>query len=73
MAATPIIVPADLGALIQRARVRGGLTQQQLAEHMGISRRYVSEMESGKPGLYTSRLFDLLTELGIRLHGEIAP
>lgn len=72
MADTPIITPEDLGSLIRRARAREGLSQAQLAEQLGISRRYVGEIESGKPGLYTSRLFDLLTELGIRLRGDIA-
>jgi HTH-type transcriptional regulator / antitoxin HipB len=60
----------DLGRFIARTRGDLGITQQELADDLGVSRRYVSEIENGKPGLYTERLFQALRLLGIRLRAE---
>ncbi len=62
--------PEDLGRFLARAREDRGLTQEALAEELGVSRRYVSEIENGKPGLYTDRLFQMLRLLGVRLRAE---
>jgi HTH-type transcriptional regulator / antitoxin HipB len=62
--------PEDLGRFLARVRQDHGLTQQELAEDLGVSRRYVSEIENGKPGLYTERLFQMLRLLGVRLRAE---
>ncbi len=51
-------------------RKRRGLTQAELAEDLGISRRYVVEIEQGKPSLYTQRLFAMMRELGVILRAE---
>ncbi|HEX3712302.1 MAG TPA: helix-turn-helix domain-containing protein [Trebonia sp.] len=60
----------DLGRFLARARVEKGLTQQALADELGVNRRYLSEIENGKPGLYTERLFQALRLAGIRLRAE---
>ena len=39
--------PQDLGRLLQQSRLAQGLRQQQVAERLGISQSYVSELESG--------------------------
>lgn len=52
--------PTDLGRRIAHVRAQRGLTQTQVAEALGISRRYVCEIEAGKPSLYSDRLFRLL-------------
>ncbi len=65
-----IYTAADLGRFLARAREEHGLTQQALADQLGVSRRYVSEIENGKPGLYTERLFQALRLLDIRLTAE---
>ena len=52
--------PADLGAFLAEVRIRTGWTQEEVAEQLGISRRYLYEIESGRPSLYTDRLFALL-------------
>ena len=54
------------GVLLSGARYREGLTQAQLAEKTGISRRHISEMENGKRpiGKKNARL------LGEALHME---
>ena len=62
--------PEDLGRFLARVRQAHGLTQEELAQDLGVSRRYVSEIENGKPGLYTERLFQMLRLLGVRLRAE---
>jgi HTH-type transcriptional regulator / antitoxin HipB len=65
-----IRTPTDLGKFLARAREDHGWTQQTLADELGVSRRYVSEIESGKPGLYTERLFQAMRLLGVQLRAE---
>lgn len=62
--------PEDLGRFMANARVERDLTQQGLADALGVNRRYVSEIENGKPGLYTERLFQALRLLGVELRAE---
>lgn len=59
--------PGDLGRFLANARADLGMTQQALADELGVSRRYVSEIENGKPGLYTERLFQAMRLLGVQL------
>jgi len=61
---------SDLGDFLRRRRLQRGLTQAQLAEELGITRRYLVEIEQGKPSLYTDRLFALLRELDVVLRVE---
>ncbi|WP_340538533.1 helix-turn-helix transcriptional regulator [Nocardioides sp. GXZ039] len=56
-----------LGGAIARLRFERGLTQEDLAEALGVSRRYIYEIESGKPNLFALRLFEALRELGAHL------
>lgn len=58
---------AALGSELARLRFDRGLTQEELAETLGISRRYVYEFEAARPNLYASRLFELLRELGAHI------
>lgn len=37
----------DLGALVKRLRLRHGWTQRQLASALGVSQRYVYEVDRG--------------------------
>lgn len=52
-------------ANIRAARERLKITQEQVAEHLGIPRSAVSEMEAGKRDISASELFALA-----RLFGE---
>jgi len=63
---------ADLGRRLAALRIQRGLTQSDAARALGISRRYVSEIEGGKPSLYSDRLFRLLALLdaGLWVEGE---
>ena len=62
-----VLSAADLGRFIAELRAERDLTQDELAQALGISRRYLYEIESGKPSLYSDRLFAVLRLLGARL------
>jgi transcriptional regulator with XRE-family HTH domain len=59
--------PADLGEALRAAREARSVTQEELASALGFSRYYLSELESGKPNLYATRLFRALRKLGVRV------
>jgi HTH-type transcriptional regulator / antitoxin HipB len=61
----------DLGYAIQGLRESHKLTQTELAERLGISQRYVSELERGRPKILDDHYFDVLSKLGIRLKFEV--
>lgn len=63
----PIRSQKALGDALSRLRAQQGLTQDELADALGISRRYIYAIESGRPNLYASRLFEVLRELGARI------
>lgn len=68
MTARATVRSADaLGDVVARLRFERGLTQDELAESLGVSRRYIYGIESGKPNLYASRLFEVLRELGAHI------
>jgi transcriptional regulator with XRE-family HTH domain len=65
---------ADLGALIRRARLARGWSQQQAGDAAGVSRRLVNLIEGGNhPNAETWRVLALLTAVGVRLDGVIDP
>jgi len=59
-----------LGQVIQQSRMQQGFSQRDLAEALGISQRWVWEMEQGKPGILMDRLFLMLAETGVTLSAE---
>lgn len=63
--------PADVGRLARHVRKQHGLTQRELAEKLGVTHRWYSELESGKGKQANERYFDVLGALGIRLMAEI--
>jgi HTH-type transcriptional regulator/antitoxin HipB len=63
--------PQALGRLLQQARLVNGLSQQQVAERLGISQSYVSELESGKTSLALMRIFEIMRLTGMTLQAEI--
>jgi HTH-type transcriptional regulator / antitoxin HipB len=62
----------DVAAVIRAAREDRGLSQGELAERLAFSRDYMVDLESGRPNLYTARLFRVLHELGITMTLEYA-
>ena len=55
----------EIGAVLRRARKRQGLTQQGLADLVGVGVRFVSEVERGKGTAEVDRVIDLLRGVGI--------
>jgi len=55
----------EIGVVLRRARKRQGLTQQQLADLVGVGVRFVSEVERGKGTAEVDRVIDLLRGVGI--------
>ena len=66
-----------IGKRIRHRREVAGLSQEQLAERLGLSTNHISSMECGKSLLTTKRLLDLCDILGgtpnYYLLGEIGP
>lgn len=63
--------PETLGVVLREARHQRRLSQEELAQNLGVSQRYISELENGKPGILMNRLFRILRELGVDLSAEI--
>jgi len=57
----------DLGKIVQQKRKNMGLSQQQLADTTGVGRRFISELESGKPTLEFGRVLRVCQSIGIDL------
>ena len=69
---------ADLGAQIRERRTQLGLDQASLAKAAGTSRKWLMEMERGKPGaavglvLRTLQALNLAVELTAQADGKVA-
>jgi len=59
-----------LGQVIQQSRMQQNLSQRELAGMLGISQKWVWEMEQGKPGILMDRLFQILQKTGVTLYAE---
>ena len=62
--------PYTLGQIIQQSRMQQGFSQRELASMLGISQKWIWEMEQGKPGLLMDRLFIILEKTGVTLSAE---
>lgn len=58
---------SDLGLMVYGVRQRAGLSQRDLAARLGVSQRYLYELETGKPKVLNAQLFAVLDKLGIEL------
>ncbi len=57
--------PATPGQLIRAARVKAGLTQQQLADRLGCAQPTVAQVEADRSGITLDRLGRLAEALGV--------
>lgn len=57
----------DLGAAIRDQRKKKGLDQGELAELVGVSRRWVNEVEQGKSRAQVSLILKTLDALGLNV------
>lgn len=55
--------PADLGRAITGLRRSTGLSQQQLAERLGVDRSYLAKLENGHRSPLLDLIFEVLAEL----------
>ena len=56
-----------LGQIIQQSRMQQGFSQRELAKMLGVSQKWIWEMEQGKQGLLMERLFMVLEKTGVTL------
>ena len=69
-----IRTPRDLGSAIRDRRRRLNLDQDGLAKQIGVSRKWIIDVEKGKPGVEIGLILRTLDTLGLRLSldtGEI--
>ncbi|MET3900379.1 y4mF family transcriptional regulator [Devosia sp. UYZn731] len=57
----------QLGEFVMTRRKAKKLTQQEFADLAGVGRRFVSELESGKPTAEIGKVLKVLNALGIEL------
>jgi len=67
---TKVKNPYTLGQVIQQSRLQQGFSQRELAKMLGISQKWVWEMEQGKPGVLMDRLFMILEKTGVTLTAD---
>lgn len=69
-AITEIQAAADLGRLVRKAREEKDLTQQEFADLTGVGRRFISELENGKPTIEFGKALKVALAAGIAIHGR---
>lgn len=65
--------PSELGAIVREAREAHGLTQDELALAAGTGRRFIGDLERGKPTAQIGPALRVLESLGIEIGVEGAP
>jgi HTH-type transcriptional regulator/antitoxin HipB len=69
LGSTPTTVrsTSDIGTLVRRRRMELRMTQQDLANMVGTSRRFIGELEDGKETAQIGKVLGVLSNLGIAL------
>jgi HTH-type transcriptional regulator / antitoxin HipB len=65
--------PKELGQLIKEHRGARGLTQAALAAQVGVSRKWIIDLESGKRTTDLSLVLRTLNVLGVELDARARP
>ena len=63
--ATPLTKPATLGKLVREKRKELKLSQEKFADLTGVGRRFISELERGKPSLEFGLVLQVCEAAGI--------
>ncbi len=66
-------IDKNFGKILRDFRIKNNLTQEQLAEKLGISLKYISRIENGNNGVKTQTLIDCMNILGISPNTIYAP
>ncbi|MFT4978124.1 MAG: HTH-type transcriptional regulator/antitoxin HipB [Myxococcota bacterium] len=61
---------SDFGNIIRAERMKRGFSQQQLADALGVSRQWISEIENGKPRAELQLVLSTFNFLQIQLHTQ---
>ena len=64
--------PHDLAELVRDGRARAGWSQGELADKVGVSRQWVSLVETGKTSVEFDLVVGALQTLGYRLNVELS-
>jgi transcriptional regulator with XRE-family HTH domain len=76
MAGTPAATPTvyiEAGRRIQDARKKAGITQERLADAVGLSRASMSNIERGRHKILLHVLEDIARALAVDLHDLLPP
>lgn len=65
---TKINNPKELGQFILKERKKLKLTQKEISEFTDVGRKFVLELEKGKPTAQISKIFEVLNGLGLEVH-----
>ncbi|MDZ4842195.1 MAG: helix-turn-helix transcriptional regulator [Hyphomicrobium aestuarii] len=68
--AVAITGAGDIGRLIREERKSRRLSQQAFADLVGVGRRFISELENGKPTLEFNRVIEVAAACGIDLFAQ---
>lgn len=71
MRSAPIRDAEMLGYLLLELRTNAGLTQRELAEELGVSQRYIVELERGKQTKSVERLIRFIKATGGSLYIDL--
>ena len=61
-----------LGELVRASRLAQGLTRDDVAIATGLSPKFITHIEAGKPTAQIGKVLQLLGELGIRLRAHVS-
>jgi transcriptional regulator with XRE-family HTH domain len=64
---TPMSTPLDIGTRVRAARRDRGLTQDELADRVGVSRSAVAQWETGRAGQVTGNLSRIAAALEVNV------
>jgi y4mF family transcriptional regulator len=64
---------AEVGKIITAARRHHKLTQAELAQSIGATQKWISEVEQGKETAQIGKVLRVLSHLGVRLRVGVAP
>lgn len=65
-----IFSSSDFGAVIRTRRKGLSMTQQELADSIGVARRVIGELERGKQSVQLQIALDAMSALGLNLYAE---
>ncbi len=58
----------DLGIVLSRARKSKGLSQREVAARLGVTQKWISAVEQGKPRAWIDKVLELSYFLGVQLY-----